>query len=343
MLHRTKPRVAVTFALMALAACGTPPPRSPAKPEVSIPEAKVRPCFTLRAGDELRPKDAQKLLASLVENVHLGPEDEALRQPKSLRDVKAMLRKDLVYFYANGAAYARTLETLEGRLAEAQLELLLGDAMLVASQVLTNQHAWVGGHLRVARANLAGESRDTTSDRGRMLSQLIRAVEEGNAISDALGAVAPIHIARGAELVRALQKEAPTDVRTVMLLAEYHRMRGEWTEFDAAIRVAESAERAPSLCYLKSMALLERDKKPQAAAKALRECLVQRPKFVRAQAALVLVASRPEGLARELALLKTMDEEHYLVMLLEPTLAANQELLRLSEGSAPRAASSGEH
>jgi hypothetical protein len=337
------PRLAAALALMALTACGPPPQHSPSKPPASVPVARVRPCFKLHVGNELRPKDAQALLASLVENIHLGPEEEALRHPKSLRDIKAMLRKDLVYFYANGASYAKTLDTLEGRFAEAELELLLGDAMLVASQVLTNQHAWVGGHLRVARANLAGESHDASSDRGRTLAQLIRAVEEGNAISDALGTVAPIHVARGAELVRALQKEAPSDVRTVTLLAEYHRMRGEWTEFDAAIRVAESAERAPSLCYLKSMALLERDRKPPAAVKALRECLIQRPKFVRAQAALVLVASRPEGLARELARLKTMDEEHYLVMLLEPTLAANEELLRLSEGSAPRAATPGEH
>lgn len=241
-----------------------------------------------------------------------------------------MLKRDLVYFYPAGAAYAKTLGTLEGKLAEAQLELLLGDAMLVASQLLTNQEAWLGGHLRIARANLAGEAREATTDRGRLLAQLIRAVEEGNTIADALGTVAPLHVARGAELVRELKTEAPTDVRTAMLLAEYHRLRGEWTEFDAAIRAAAGAERAPSLCYLRAMERLERQRDAGSAAVALRECLRIRPKFVRAQAALALVASRPEDLARELTLLKAMDEDHYLVMLLDPTIAADQELLRVS-------------
>lgn len=312
-----------------LVGCGTVPPPVP-KPAIAAPPKPSTPCFTLHGGTELRAPDAQKMLVDLVANIRFAPEDEALRAPKSMKDVKAILRRDLVYFFASGAAYARSLGTLEGRLAEAQLELLLGDSMLVASQVLSNQAAWVGGHLRVARANLAGEGAVPSTDRGRMLAQLIVAVEEGNKIADALGVVAPLHLARGAELVRELRKEAPNDVRTALLLAEYHRLRGEWTEFDVAMRVAEGAERSPALCYLKAMEQLERFQNPQAATSALRDCLRTRPKFVRAQAALVLVAARPEAGARELARLKQMDEDHYLVMLLEPTIAANQELLRMS-------------
>ncbi len=85
------------------------------------------------------------------------------------------------------------------------------------------------------------------------------------------------------------------------------------------------------------MEQLERRGRHDLGATALRECLKKHPKFVRAQAALVLMASHPAAALRELAKLKAMNEDHYLVMLLEPTLAADQELDRLTSGSATNA------
>lgn len=304
---------------MGLVACGAPAPAAPA-----------RPCFTIRGDSELRPKDATKTLDELVQHILLSPDDEALRHPKSLADVKAVLRRDTVYLFPNAAAFARSLGTLDGRFSEATLELLMGESQLVASQVLTTQAAWVGGDMRIARASLASEAGEPSTDRGRMLGQLIRVVEEGNKIADALGAVAPSHLARGAELVRGLRVEAPADVRTSLLVAEYHRLRGEWTEFDAAIAVAEAADPStPALRYLRGMEQLERFRRPDQGAAIMRESLAVHPKFVRAQAALVLMANNPVVALRALEKLKEMNQDHYLVMLLEPTLAADQELSRM--------------
>jgi hypothetical protein len=72
----------------------------------------------------------------------------------------------------------------------------------------------------------------------------------------------------------------------------------------------------------------------------MRECLASFPTFVRAQAALVLMADKPEEGVRALEKLKAMNQDHYLIMLLEPTLAADQELRRMqkqSEGTADAA------
>jgi hypothetical protein len=304
-----------------LLACGTP--RSPA------------PCFTILGGTELRAKDASKTLAELEQHIRLPPEDEALRHPASIDDLKKILRRDVVYLFADGAAYARSLNTLEGRFSEATFELLLGESQLVASQVLGTQAAWVGPDLRIARANLAGEGKDPSTDRGRALLQLIRAVEEGNKIADALGAVAPSHLARGAEVVRQLRVEAPSDVRTFALVAEYHRLRGEWAEFDEAMKAAAAANRqTPALCYLRGMEQVERFRRQDLGAAAMRDCLAAFPKFVRAQVALVLMAKNAKGALRELAKLRQMSEDHYLLMLLEPTLAADQELQRMQAGGA---------
>jgi hypothetical protein len=248
------------------------------------------------------------------------------------------LRRDAVYLFGNAAAFARSLNTTDGRFNEAYLELLMGESQLVASQVLTTQAAWVGSDLRIARASLASEGGEPSTDRGRMLAQLIRAVEEGNKISDALGSVAPGHLARGAEVIRGLRVEAPADIRTFVLVAEYHRLRGEWTEFDTAMTAAERADRSPALRYLRGMEQLERHRRPEAGAGIMREALVAFPRFVRAQAALVLMATNPAMALRELQKLKQMNEDHYLVMLLEPTLAAEQELGRMQIGRAGNAA-----
>jgi hypothetical protein len=317
-----------------LVACGAPPP-PPAVPPPAAPAAPAPPCFTIHGDSELRAKDASKTLEELAQRIHLSPEDEALRTPKSLGDIRAILRRDVVYLFANAAAFARSLNTLEGRFNEAHLELFLGESQLVASQILSTQEAWVGADLRIARAHLAGEVGEPTTDRGRMLGQLIRVVEEGNKIADALGIVAPSHLGRGAELIRQLRVEAPTDTRTFMLLAEYHRLRGEWTEFDAAMTAAEGADRAsPAIPYLRGMEQLERFRRPDLGATIMRECRTKFPKFVRAQAALVLMATNTADAHRELEKLKQINQDHYLVMLLEPTLAADHELMRMQGGGA---------
>ncbi len=327
-----RPSVLAVLPVIGLVACGA---LSPAPPATSAP------CFSVQGSSALRTKDAQKTVDELAARIRLSPEDEALRDPKSIEDLRAILRHDTIYLFGKAAAFARTLDSVEGRVSEATLELLLGESQLVASQVLAMQAAWVSGDLRVARASLASDRGEPVSDRDRMLAQLIRVVEEGNAIADALGAVAPAHIARGAEVIRRLRKEAPSDVRTSTLVAEYHRLRGEWPEFEAALSAAEAQERGtPALCYLRAMEQLERFRRPDRGATLMRECLARYPHFVRAQAALVLMGTTPRAALRELAKLKQMNQDHYLVMLLEPTLAADQELGRMQQhgddGDAPR-------
>jgi hypothetical protein len=325
-------RLSLGLLLLGLAGCAASPPLPAREPPRA---ARPRPCFTIHNDSDLRAKDARRTVDELARHIQLGPEDEAVKSPRSLADVQAILRRDTVYLFAAGAAYSRGLDTLEGRLSEATLELLLGESQLVASQVLSTQEAWVGADLRIARASLATEGAQPSTDRGRMLAQLIRVVEEGNKLADALGIVAPEHLVRGAEVIRRVRKEAPTDPRTFELLAEYHRLRGEWAEFEAAMRSAEATDRtSPALCYLRGMEQLERFRRPDLGAAAMRECVKRFPRFVRAQAGLVLMATTPTDRIAELERLRATNGDHYLVMLLEPTLAADQELMRIQESGA---------
>jgi hypothetical protein len=64
----------------------------------------------------------------------------------------------------------------------------------------------------------------------------------------------------------------------------------------------------------------------------MRDCLAAFPRFVRPQVALVLMAANEVDGARELEKLKQMNQDHYLLMLLEPSLAADQELTRIESG-----------
>jgi hypothetical protein len=315
--------LAPVFVALQLIGCG------------AAPAPVAAPCFSVRTDSELRASDAHKILEDLAHGIKLPPEDEALRKPTSMANIREIMRRDTVYLFSDAAAFARSLDSTEGRFSEAALELAMGESQLVASQILTTQSAWVGNDLRIARANVATEGDAPSTDRGRMLVQLIRVVEEGNKIADALGIVAPKHLRRGAAVVVRLQNEAPSDPHTALLVAEYHRLRGEWPEFEAAMTSAEaSAHGSPPLCYLRAMEQLERFHKADAGSARLRECLQKYPRFVRAQAALVLMASDHAAALRELHALKVMNEDHYLVMLLEPTLAAEHELWRMQNGGA---------
>lgn len=304
----------------------------------SSPAAAARPCGAAFVDGPIRAADASKRLDTLTARIALGPEDDALRTPRSIADVRSILERDVIYLFPEAAAFARSQNTVEGRQLEATIELSMGDTQLVASQVLTLQASWVSGDLRVARAALASERGLPATDRGRALAQLVRAVEEGNEISDALGEVGARHVARGAEVIRTLVGEAPNDIRTMLLRAEYHRLRAEWPTFDAAMQSAESTSREHAgLCYLRAMEQVERHRKADRGAAMMRECLAKSPRFVRAQAALVLMARRPKEAMRELARLKAINADHYVVALLEPTLAADQELERLESGEKPDA------
>ncbi len=321
--------VCVVFFLMG---CGgnAPPPRT-AHGAFDVDAPHVPACTITISDTELRSKEGAKVLDDLVKRIRLSPEDEALRSPRSLDDVRKILRRDVIYLYPAAAEFARSLDTTEGRFDEARFELLLGESQLVASQVLSVQAAWVGSDLRIARATLATEPGPPANDRNRLLAELIRVVDDGNAIAAALGTAAPAHVARGAEVVRALKIEAPNDPTTFALVAEYHRLRGEWPEFEAAIRQAEatSEKDRPSVRYLRGMEQAERFHRPDLAARMMREALDVFPNFVRAQAALVLMAPNPTAALRELEKLRAMNEDHYLVMLLEPTLAADREIGRM--------------
>jgi hypothetical protein len=63
------------LAAASLVACGAPAPARPAAP-----------CFTIHGDSELRAKDAKKTLDELEQHIRLSPEDEALRNPKSMAD-----------------------------------------------------------------------------------------------------------------------------------------------------------------------------------------------------------------------------------------------------------------
>ena len=334
MLRRTLVSYASLAALASLLGACSPAPSPPA----------TAPCMTFHGDAAAQAKEAEKTIEELAEHIRLPPEDEALRHPKSIEDLRAIVQRDCVYLFPGAAAFARSLGTREGRFLEANIELLLGESQLIASQVLSMQAAWVSGDLRVARAALASEKGEPSTDRARMLAQLIRVVEDGDRISEALGTVGPRHLARGAEVIRGLRTEAPDDVRTHLLSAEYHRLRGEWSDFDAAMKAAVEGnvpERLHSaMKYLRGMEQLERARKPEKGAEIMREALSLHPKFVRAQAALILMSRNPRMALREIGKLRQMSQDHYLVMLLEPTIAADQELLKMqggeSEGDAPR-------
>src|SRR5262249_26272520 len=113
------------FGLLAMAFTNLVACAKPTQP------TRTAPCFVIRGDSELRTKDAKKTLDELAGRIRLSPEDEALKNPKSIDDIRTILRRDAVYIFDSAAAFARSLNTIEGRFGEAYLELLLGESQLI--------------------------------------------------------------------------------------------------------------------------------------------------------------------------------------------------------------------
>jgi hypothetical protein len=273
--------------------------------------------------------DAQQLLDSTFGRIKLSPEDEALASPKTLDDARAILVRDQAFLFRRAIDVVHPMPGTEARVTEAQLELLLGETQLLGSRILAEQVLVAGFAVETARARLATLPQGASTDEARELPELVRAIDEGAELGRALSMVAPPHFSAAAVLVRDLEKAAPADPRVLVLRAELHRFRGEWDAFDADVAELERREPAsPGLLYVRALAAWSRKGDRDAAAALFRDLRTRAPSFLRAQAALVLLAKTPDEALREVQALRAASPSHYLVVLLEPTLAAEQELSR---------------
>lgn len=318
------------------AGCATPkcPPSAPSSREAQAPaSATPSPASTSTSAAH---RDPEQVLRDFAKANPLSPADEPLRTPKSLAEVDAILHLDQLDLFGGAAAFAEKQTGTDALVLGAQVELSWSEAQLIVAEVLDGALENVSEATRTLRfRHLSG----TTSDAEQAkLAELENAEKEARETSLALRQLAGEHARRGAELTRKLIAASPESFKGYRIAADYHRLRGDWGAFNEALAILEQKNpTSTGLLFLRALQV-QAEGDPLAATQLLRKALQKDPKFVRAQAHLVLLQRSPEGAHQELEKLRALNPRHQIIAFTGPLIDAAYEewRARRAPASGPR-------
>jgi hypothetical protein len=284
-------------ALITVAACAT---TTPPAPTAATPVA-----------------DPAQVVAEFEQQIAAADADDPLNHPASVDDVLEILKRDQMDLFPAGVAFAAQSTDPKAKVLQSQIELAWGEAQLV----LSNLFVKIAADRRIGASRL--DAREATGvfteTQKQRLADLHASIRRESALADALARTAAGHIARGAEEAKDIVAAAPSDYTGYRLMGDYYRMRGDWADFDAMVAKVDATNPGSNgLMFLRAMSQIEREGRVADGQELLRLTLATDPKFVRAQAELVLTAQTPEERYAALLDLEKRNPRHQIVTWLGP-------------------------
>lgn len=308
----------VSLALVSLAGAGCQNSTTLSTARTASQMAAVRP-------STMSVEEAKGILGALATKVSEDDLKNPLRSPKTLDDALAVLRSDQVDLYPKAVELAKADGSVKGLAIAAQLELSWGENYRVIAEVLELLSRDLREEVRDL-AKLEASGRATAEDRARF-DRLEALVYNEGPILAALSRLAPLHIHEGAVIAEALVKSAPADYEGYRVMADYHRMRGDWASFDAMVKEVELRHpTSTGLLYLKAISDAERKGDLEGAIKGMKAALAKQPNFVAAQAQVVFMTTGFTAKHEEFKKLEAMNPHHPLVEIAQPVFEAVVEL-----------------
>lgn len=242
----------------------------------------------------------------------------------SIADVEEILHVDEVNRFPAAVAFIATQKDVKARALHGQLELDWAEGLSLLGQMNENLAA------RLRELSVASEKKAAADglspDEFRELGELRAAILESQQTAKVLEAAAAEHLTRGLAIANEVIKANPTNYLGYRLAADSYRLRGDWKAFDAMVKKVEKANpNSNGLLFLKGVAAAQRDKDGTAAKKFLSAALAKDPKFARAQAHQVLIASSLQSAREELEKLKAISPRHPFVVWTGATLEKLEE------------------
>ncbi|HEU5074343.1 MAG TPA: hypothetical protein VFU02_09220 [Polyangiaceae bacterium] len=284
------------------------------------------------AHDAMSAKEAQAVLAGFA--AQHGVSAPKQPDPTSLPEVVEILISDQT------SRFEGALRFLEGKQGgdiltlRALLELSWSDGYTTVSDVLFELNRRSG--LEVKRLTERQTTGELTQTEEQMLSRLEERIEAADEVRVACEVLAAEHLEAAAPLAsEAVKQGKPGFTQPLTALAFYYLLSGKWLEYDDVMESVRAAERNTlMLTYLNAMESLQRFTLREEAREELRQALTQQPKFVRAQAKLVLLQDDPDAAFAEFNKLKAMSPSHPVLALVGDLIVEEYEASRaLSQAS----------
>lgn len=296
-------RLALSVLLATLVGC------APSKPAETT-------ATTTAAPSEPRRRTPQQIIAEFSKKHPLSAPDDPLRHPKSIADCNEILHLDQLDLFQGAVDFLTKQPGADALALRAQLEIAHSEAQLVVAEVVSGSAETLETATRTLR--FRAESGKTSEEEKTKRTAIEATFREARDVAWALRELAAEHARNGATVAQIIMAGDEKTYRGYRIAADYHRLRGDWDEFAEDVKViARENPTSTGLLFLVAVAAqAEGDR--ESAQKLYRDALAKDPKFVRAQAHLVLLQTSPDRAHAELLKLSQLNPHHQLITVAGP-------------------------
>ena len=262
----------------------------------------------------MTPSEARAFLVEWRTN-H-GTQSSPQPDPTSVAEVLSILLSDEVGRFEGAVRFMDGKQGPEALTLRALLELSWSDGYTTVADVF----AELGRRKSLEAKQLEDRQtagRELTSDEESTLEALRANIDEMAKAQGACDSLAAEHLRAGGALAQeAVTQGSPGAGAPAETLAFYQLLNDDWGRFDRTIQtVRQSDPDAPMLHYLTALESLHRFALQKEAREGLAEALRVEPKFVRAQAKLVLLQDDIEHTYAALTELEKLSPRHPIINL----------------------------
>lgn len=284
--------------------------------------------------ETMRPPEAAQVVTEFQQAYGLPPIPPPGTPVTSMAQVLEIIRGDRLPEFEEARRFAAGRQGAEALTLRAYLDLSYAGALMTAAWILEKAQRQGLTELRqLQQSRPFADPAAVEKDKVRA-AKLQAKTADLRKVVRALRVLSEAPLRSGADLAEQAIRQDPKAQLAYLANANYFRLRGQWLEYDRMMRYAdEGAEDPPVRTFLRAMEAFERYVDPARCEKLLKETLVKRPDFVRAQANLVLVDEGSAAKYEELQRLKAMSPNHLVVRLAGPMIEEEYKTAQELEGA----------
>jgi len=279
--------------------------------------------------ETMRPPEAAQVVTEFQQAYGLPPIPPPDTPVTSMAQVLEIIRGDRLPEFEEARRFAAGRQGAEALTLRAYLDLSYAGALMTAAWILEKAQRQGLTELRQLQQSRPFEDPAAVEKDKVRAAKLQGKTADLRKVVRALRVLSEAPLRSGADLAEQAIRQDPKAQLAYLANANYFRLRGQWLEYDRMMRYAdEGAEDPPVRTFLRAMEAFERYVDPARCEKLLKETLVKRPDFVRAQANLVLVDEGSAAKYEELQRLKAMSPNHLVVRLAGPMIESEYKTLQ---------------
>lgn len=302
-------RLASAILAFSLSSCTRPPP--PSNVGSPLHENHEDPA----PASEMSLEEAQGVIKEIQQRFGANAPPPAA-PPTSIVEVLSIIEADEVHRFPAASDFASGLAGPDALAVRALVELQWA-GMYRLGQAVYEELIQVSSREASLLQGKKDRGEQLTDTQARRLDDLTKEVEWMRRARSALVALAKPRVEEGGKLAQEAVRQNSTKAEGHLASAFHHRLTKDWLAYDRAVTEFERTKQRDYVLaeYLRALEHLERGGSEVRAREAMADVIARAPKFVRAQAHMVLLQDDIEDTYHELQRLREVAPRHPVVNL----------------------------